>query len=57
MSTLIPTTILNQSPMKLLNLKGGCLKPMNNELKLVAEMLNNPSIITNIDIDSEWFET
>lgn len=43
--------------MKLLNLKGGCLKPMNNELKLVAEMLNNPSIITNIDIDSEWFES
>lgn len=30
---------------------------MNNELKLVAEMLNNPSIITNIDIDSEWFES
>lgn len=43
--------------MKLLNLKEGCLKPMNNELKLVAEMLNNPSIITNIDIDSEWFES
>ena len=43
--------------MKLLNLKGGCLKPMNNELRLVAEMLNNPSIITNIDIDSEWFES
>lgn len=43
--------------MKLLNLKGGCQKPMNNELKLVAEMLNNPSIITNIDIDSEWFES
>lgn len=41
--------------MKLRNLKGGCLKPMNNELKLVAEMLNNPSIITNVDIDSEWF--
>lgn len=30
---------------------------MNNELRLVAEMLNNPSIITNIDIDSEWFES
>lgn len=30
---------------------------MNNELKLVAEMLNNPSIITNIDIDSEWFKS
>lgn len=30
---------------------------MNNELKLVAEMLNNPSIIINIDIDSEWFES
>lgn len=30
---------------------------MNNELKLVAEMLSNPSIITNIDIDSEWFES
>lgn len=30
---------------------------MNNELKLVSEMLNNPSIITNIDIDSEWFES
>ena len=43
--------------MKLLNLKGGYQKPMNNELKLVAEMLNNPSIITNIDIDSEWFKS
>lgn len=30
---------------------------MTNELRLVAEMLNNPSIITNIDIDSEWFES
>lgn len=30
---------------------------MNNELRLVAEMLNNPSIITNIDVDSEWFES
>ena len=30
---------------------------MNNELSLVAEMLNNPSIITSIDIDSEWFES
>lgn len=30
---------------------------MNNELRLVAEMLNNPSLITNIDIDSEWFES
>ncbi len=30
---------------------------MNNELRLIAEMLNNPSIITNIDIDSEWFES
>ena len=30
---------------------------MNNELRLVAEMLNNPSIITNIDIYSEWFES
>lgn len=29
---------------------------MNNELSLVAEMLNNPSIITSIDVDSEWFE-
>ena len=30
---------------------------MNNELSLVAEMLNNPSIITSVDIDSEWFES
>ncbi|WP_207871912.1 replicative DNA helicase [Enterococcus sp. DIV2402] len=27
----------------------------NFEMSLVAELLNHPSIITNIDLDSEWF--
>jgi replicative DNA helicase len=29
----------------------------NSEMNLVAELLKNPSLITSVDVDSEWFDS